>query len=503
MEITILLLVAAIAILGWGFSRARSAGKLGILSWLQAVVLMTPWLVVFGLAAVGIYLNVILILLMLIVSTVIYIVLGNRLRAASQEAGLHKRLSTMAKSSQDASRADRVSTSSQAASQTDSVVSQLPEFAPIPAEDLKAIQGIFGADTFFATETIPYQSGAIFKGNLRGNPETTYQSLSDRVAERLGDRYRLFLVENRDGKPIVIVLPSENDPKPTTLPQKVLAVVLLLATLATCLERGIFQYGFGSGFNLFENLDRYREALPLAGGIFGVLAAHEMGHRFLARRYQVRLSPPFLIPAWQIGSFGAITRFESLLPNRTVLFDIAFAGPAIGGLISLVLLIGGFLLDPGSNGLQIPSDFFRGSILVGTLARVVLGSEVQAPVLTIHPLTVVGWIGLVITALNLLPAGQLDGGRIVQAIYGRKVAGRTTFITLIFLAIASFANPLALYWALLILLLQRNLERPALNELTEPNDARAALGLLALFLTAAMLLPLTPSLAGQLGIGMQ
>ena len=100
-----------------------------------------------------------------------------------------------------------------------------------------------------------------------------------------------------------------------------------------------------------------------------------------------------------------------------------------------------------------------------------------------------------------MPAGQLDGGRIVQSIYGRKTAGRTTVATLLVLGIATLANPLALYWAIVILVLQRNLERPALNELVEPNDARAALGLLMLFLMAATLLPLTPGLAGRLGIG--
>ena len=130
-----------------------------------------------------------------------------------------------------------------------------------------------------------------------------------------------------------------------------------------------------------------------------------------------------------------------------------------------------------------------------------LGKALTQPLVDIHPFVLVGWLGLIITALNLLPAGQLDGGRIVQSIYGRKTAGRATVITLIILAIASLANPLALYWAVLILFLQRNQERPATNELTEPDDARAALGLLALFLTLAALLPLTPALAGRLGIG--
>jgi hypothetical protein len=89
----------------------------------------------------------------------------------------------------------------------------------------------------------------------------------------------------------------------------------------------------------------------------------------------------------------------------------------------------------------------------------------------------------------------------VQAIYGRKTAGRTTIGTIIITGLAAVVNPLALYWAIIILFLQRDLERPTLNDLVEPDDARAALALLALFLMVVTLLPLTPSLAGRLGIG--
>ena len=175
--------------------------------------------------------------------------------------------------------------------------------------------------------------------------------------------------------------------------------------------------------------------------------------------------------------------------------------PPLGGLTSLGLLLTGLVLSHPGSEFQVPSEFFKGSILVGFLARAVLGSALQQPLVDVHPLTIMGWLGLVITALNLMPAGQLDGGRIVQAIYGRKTAGRTTIFTLILLALVSLVNPLALYWAVLILILQRTLERPCLEDITEPDDARAALGLLALFLTLTVLLPLTPSLAGRLGIG--
>lgn len=502
--ITGLFLLVALGVLGWGFWRARPYGKLGILAWLQSVVLMAPWLIFFGLFAVGIDLNLVAVLFLFVASVGLYIFLGSRLRSLGANEALARKFSTAAEAHRSAASTteDAETTTGSEPDATASGPSQttsetVPELLPIPAEDLQAIKGIFGIDTFFATETIPYQNGAIFKGNLRGEVEESHARLSEILAERLGDRYRLYLIEGPDGKPVVVVLPSANDPQPTTGVQLILAGVLAIATVVTCMEA----IGFLLGFDLLSDFSRFRETLPLSFCILAVLAAHELGHRFAAQQHNVKLSVPFFLPTWQIGAFGALTRFESVLPNRSVLFDVAFAGPAAGGIVSFVMLLTGLLLSHEGSYFQLPAEFFQGSILVGALSRVVLGAALQQPVVDVNPLVVIGWIGLLITAINVLPAGQLDGGRIVQSIYGRKIAGRTTIGSLVLLGLAALVNPLALYWAVLILFLQRDLERPALNELSEPNDARAALGLLALFLMAATLLPLTPSLAGRLGIG--
>lgn len=497
---TIALVLVALGILGWGFYRARPFGKLGILAWLQSVALMSPWLLFFGLFAAGIYLNLVAVLLLFVASTGLYIYLGRQLRKAASDTVLPRPDAAEVKSQSDAFSApesQRPPGPETIKIVTSSPANNEPEIIPVPVEDLKAIKGIFGIDTFFATETIPYQDGVILKGNLRGDPEQVHSRLTASLEERLNDRYRLFLVENQDDKPVVIILPSTNDPQPTTVSQKILAVVLLLATIATSLETG----GLLLSFDFFNSPARYLEVLPIAAGIWAVLGSGEIARRVLANRYKVGLSWPFFIPTLQIGCFGAIDRFESLLPNRKVLFDIAFAGSAAGGIVSVLMLVTGLLLSHPGSLFQIPAEFFKGSVLVGTLAKVVLGSALQQQIVDVHPLVVIGWLGLVITAINLMPAGQLDGGRIVQAIYGRKIASRTTLATFVVLAIVSLVNPLALYWAIVILILQRNLERPSLNELTEPDDARAALGLLALFLMIAALLPLTPALAGRLGIG--
>ena len=506
MTTTLLILTVSLAILGWGFYRARPFGQLGILAWLQSVALVAPWLLFFGLFTLGIYLNLAGVLFLNLASIALYIYLGYRLRTQGRDRPSVRSASGVADHSNAASDpllsandSAKDPNASEAARLTVAAnpPSQPVEAAKIPADDLQAIQTIFGIDTFFITDSIPYQDGAIFKGNLRGEVETTHARLTANLHAKVGDRYRLFLVKGPDERPVVVTLPSTNDPPVTTRSQWGLASVLAVATLATCLESA----GLLQGFDLFADLNRVQETLPLGLGIVLTLVAHEVGHRVLARRDAIRLSPPFFIPALQIGSFGSIVRFESLLPNRNVLFDIAVAGPLAGGGIAFAMVILGLLLSHQGSLFQIPSEFFQGSILVGTLARVVLGNTLQESLVDVHPLVVMGWAGLVITAINLMPAGQLDGGRIVQAIYGRKIAGRTTIATLIVLGLASLVNPLALYWAVLILFLQRDLERPALNELSEPDDARAALGLLVLFLMAATLLPLTPGLAGRLGIG--
>ncbi len=492
--ITAIAVLVALIVLGWGFYRARPFGKLGILAWFQSVVLMAPWLLAFGLSSAGIYLNLIIVILLFVVSTGLYIYLGRQVRSLGEDANLAQRAAALAQAN-----VTPAESSTEAVSSPPPVVGEggEPEVIPIPKEDLQAIQGIFGIDTFFATETIPFQEGAVFRGNLRGEIEPTYTKLAANLQARVGDRYRLFFVEGQDKRPTCIVLPSSSDPKISTMMQNIIAGVLMLVTFAASLESA----GIMLGFDFFTTPTRWSEVLPLALGIISILVAHEVGHWVMAQRYQVRLSWPFFIPTWQLGSFGSITRFESVLKNRTVLFDIALAGPAAGGLLSLGMLIVGFVLSHKGSTFQVPTEFFQGSILVGTVARVVLRESLQEPIVDVSPLVILGWLGLIVTALNLLPAGQLDGGRLVQAVYGRTIANRTTIAALIVLGLASLVNPLALYWAIVVLFLQRELERPCLNDLSEPDDTRAGLVLLALFLMIVILLPLTPSLAGRLGIG--
>ncbi|MFS8895119.1 site-2 protease family protein [Synechococcus sp. R3-13] len=481
-EITPLFLLGTLAFLGWGFWRARRRGSLAVWVWLQGSLLLLPWVVFLGLLLLGIYLNFAGFLVLLLVFTGLYIAVGRKTRQLAQQE-LQARREQLA----------RLEEQGEAPSAGEAPLEAPAVLQRISAEDLQAIQSIFGLDTFFVTETVPYGEGAIFKGNLRQEAEVVVPLLVEKLKEQVGSRYQLFLVEDPAEKPAVVVLPDPIVNYRASVGAQILAGALLVFSFVATLEVGANLLGF----RLLDAPGRWVEALPVAAGIFAILLVHETGHRWMAGKYGVRLSPAFVIPSLGIGTLGSLNRIQSPVPNRKALFDIAFAGPAASGILSLLVLLAGLKLS-GSGGLYVPTEIFRSSILVGTLARLVLGSQLQAELVPIHPFVAVGWIGLAITALSLLPAGQLDGGRIVQAVYGRKTAARATFITLIALAVAAISNVLALYWALLILFIAREPERPPQDEITETDGQRDALALLALFLMVMTLLPIAPALAGFL-----
>jgi membrane-associated protease RseP (regulator of RpoE activity) len=481
-EITPLFLLGTLAFLGWGFWRARRRGSLAVWVWLQGSLLLLPWVVFLGLLLLGIYLNFAGFLVLLLVFTGLYIAVGRKTRQLAQQE-LQARREQLA----------RLEEQGEAPSAGEAPLEAPAVLQRISAEELQAIQSIFGLDTFFVTETVPYGEGAIFKGNLRQEAEVVVPLLVEKLKEQVGSRYQLFLVEDPAEKPAVVVLPDPIVNYRASVGAQILAGALLVFSFVATLEVGANLLGF----RLLDAPGRWVEALPVAAGIFAILLVHETGHRWMAGKYGVRLSPAFVIPSLGIGTLGSLNRIQSPVPSRKALFDIAFAGPAASGILSLLVLLAGLKLS-GSEGLYVPTEIFRSSILVGTLARLVLGSQLQAELVPIHPFVAVGWIGLAITALSLLPAGQLDGGRIVQAVYGRKTAARATFITLIALAVAAISNVLALYWALLILFIAREPERPPQDEITETDGQRDALALLALFLMVMTLLPIAPALAGFL-----
>ncbi|WP_017328043.1 site-2 protease family protein [Synechococcus sp. PCC 7336] len=503
-NLTPALVLAAIAMLAWGLIRARRQGKAGLLAWLQSLALLLPWLIFLGLFATNIYLGAAGFVLLLAISTGIYIGVGRLAReVAREEQDARKSFEAQFKSEAvpPTAKADVEADTPVAAE--GAAVSEAGDASlerrrsRISAEDLAAIQSIFGIDTFYVTETLPYGDGAIFQGNLRQEAALAVARLQENLRQAVGDRYWLYLVYDPTDRPAVVVLPDATVNSATPPSVAALAGVLFVASSLAVMELAANV----SGFSLGSAPQRWLETLPFASAIIGIVVLHEWGHRWMAAQYGVRLSPAFLVPTLGLGTLGSLNRIESPVPSRQGLFDIAIAGPALGFVLSLLFAIVGLWLSGHPGDIFLPSSILKYSILMGALSKAILGSQLQAEVVGLHPLVLVGWMGLVINALSLLPAGQLDGGRIVQAVYGRKMARRATFVTIALLCLAAFSNQIALYWGLLVILVARDGERPPQDEITETDGQRDALALLALFLMAMTLLPIAPTLAGQFGLG--
>lgn len=166
-------------------------------------------------------------------------------------------------------------------------------------------------------------------------------------------------------------------------------------------------------------------AVPTFLALMGINASHELGHRISAALKDVKLGPTYFIPNLQLGSFGAVTPFASLLKSRVQMWDVAAAGPMAGMLASgAILLVGLSQSTPGVLPKEllvpVPAALFQGSLLLGSLTKAVLGSGVSlrgSEEVLVSPFVIAGWCGLITNALNLLPVGSLDGGRMIQVRY--------------------------------------------------------------------------------------
>ena len=188
----------------------------------------------------------------------------------------------------------------------------------------------------------------------------------------------------------------------------------------------------------------------LAGGLLFsislllILGAHEFGHYWASRRNGVQSTLPYFIPAPPIfiaGTFGAFIQIKQRIPNRMVLMEIGAAGPIVGFVVALPMLILGLYLSSVTPSIGMGSINFGSSLILKLCSQLVLGVDPSSPHINIHlhPIAFAGWIGMLVTALNLMPVGQLDGGHIIYAI----APGKHSAIGKIFFA---GLFPLGYFW---------------------------------------------------------
>ncbi|MCC6659516.1 MAG: site-2 protease family protein [Phycisphaerales bacterium] len=262
------------------------------------------------------------------------------------------------------------------------------------------------------------------------------------------------------------------------------------------------------GVDLLREPARFAVGLPYALGLLAILGVHELGHYFTAKYHGIRVTPPYFIPVpLALGTFGAFIQMRSPVENRRALFDVAVAGPLAGLAVAIpALLVGLRLSQIAPVGTPIESHMMGGtsvgsSILFAVLAKLSLGDALQyGHILRLHPLAFAGWLGLFVTALNLLPIGQLDGGHIARAMFGNRV-GRTistvAMWTLILLAL--FVWPGLFMWAIIIFFIAGR-SMPPLNDVTPITSGRRWLGYAAFLILLLIISPLPHTFWDRMGI---
>ncbi|GFP82185.1 probable zinc metalloprotease egy2 chloroplastic [Phtheirospermum japonicum] len=364
------------------------------------------------------------------------------------------------------------------------VKQEFDESIRIPKETIDVLKDqVFGFDTFFVTSQEPYEGGVLFKGNLRGQASKSYEKIARRMKDKFGDLYKLFLLTNpEDDKPVAVVVPKKIlQPDTTAVPEWFAAGAFGLVTVFTLLLRNVPALQTNL-LSVFDNVDLLKDGLPGALVTALILGVHEISHFLVAKEAGIKLGVPYFVPSWQIGSFGSITRIRNIVPKREDLLKVAAAGPTAGFALGSILLLLGFVLPPADElGLVVDPSVFHESFLVGGLAKLLLGDILkEGTPLSINPLVIWAWAGLLINAINSIPAGELDGGRISFAIWGRKASSRFTAASIALLGLSSLFNDVAFYWVALIFFLQRGPIAPLSEEITDPDDKYKALGVLVL-----------------------
>jgi membrane-associated protease RseP (regulator of RpoE activity) len=226
-----------------------------------------------------------------------------------------------------------------------------------------------------------------------------------------------------------------------------------------------------------------------------ILLCHELGHYFAARYHGVPATLPFFIPfpfPFSIfGTLGAVIKMRGVIPNRKALFDIGIMGPLMGVVVALPTTILGIALSqvvdtsrPGQNSIMLGD-----SLLFILISRLIHGPLPAGRDILLHPIGFAGWAGLFVTALNLVPMGQLDGGHIVHALFYKKSTKVYQAVFGLFAAFAvalfAFSHQFSWFFFLaLVFFLIRLKHPPTLNDELPIGSRRFLFGIAALLFFA-------------------
>ena len=346
-------------------------------------------------------------------------------------------------------------------------------------------------DVRLATEN---QGVRVFRGPLL---EPAEQALDDLQREFEGQSVPLIQEDDELGNSIILmpqVVEEEVLEKPTRpwIHWLLFGLTFLTTTWAGAMHQGV---------NLLQEPGSITVGLPYSIGLLLILGVHELGHYFTAKRHEINVTPPFFIPVpFALGTFGAFIQMKSPTEDRRSLFDVAVAGPLAGLVIAIPALLIGLqtsqVLPPGAEGAEVGHSMMHGtsvgsSMLFALLSKAVLGEQLQhGYMLQLSPLAFAGWLGLLVTALNLLPIGQLDGGHMARAMFGGRVGATISSVaTWSLFLLAIFVWPGLMLWAIIVLFIAGR-GTPPLNDITPISTGRRWIGYATFLILAMILIPL-------------
>lgn len=277
--------------------------------------------------------------------------------------------------------------------------------------------------------------------------------------ERYEDKYRIGIAEKKDAGESRIHI----------------NIILFIATIATTIYAG---YNVAGG-SLFDGV-------AFAVALLGILGVHETAHFFAARKHNVKSTLPYFVPApTLIGTFGAVINVKSPIPDRNSLFDLGFSGPLAGILVAIpVLVIGIYLskISPIVSGSMLFTPPPLMSIIMYFFTpQIPAGYELQ-----IHPIAFAGWVGIIVTLLNLMPVAFLDGGHIVRSLFNEKMH-RIISVLGVLVTLALGWIPMALLMMLIMILNRRH--PGALDDVSKLTNRRKILAVLMLIIFILCLSP--------------
>ncbi len=371
---------------------------------------------------------------------------------------------------------------------------RLPPDPPPSWEELLPLEALLRAqvDDVLAIEQRQLWGRSIaFGGRLRVPAGAALDVLRDRLESR---GYTPFLHEER-GSTWIHALPRA---EVTDQPNPWINVALFLGTVLTTLLAGALSFADVPVGELLARPTRLLAGVPFSASLLAILVVHEFGHYTLGRRHGMPITLPYFIPVpppFLVGTLGAFIRLRGPVRDRRALFDMAVAGPLAGLVLAVPLYALGLRL---STVARVPAAVAEGggylqfgdALLPKLLEWLVLGPLPPGHDVLLHPVGVAAWFGFFVTVLNLMPAGQLDGGHLVYALFGRW-HGRISKLAvggLLLLGIVA-GSPTWLVWPALVVALMGFRHGPPMDDITPLDGKRRALGLFALALVVVLLPP--------------